>query len=93
MDQQGIWTLTPAYDLTYVRVASGHQMSLNKKNKEFNRDDIIKLGKSIDIKTNKTLQIIEEVESAAKKFLHYADEVSLSEDFAKGVMRNFKWFL
>jgi hypothetical protein len=33
------------------------------------------------------------VETSAKKFLRYAEEVSLPEDFAEGVMRNFNWYL
>jgi serine/threonine-protein kinase HipA len=93
MNQQGIWTLAPAYDLNYVRVPNGHQMSLNNKNMGFTKEDIINLGKGMDIKAHKTHRIIEEVELSARKFLTYADEVSLPEDFAQGVMRNFNWYL
>lgn len=93
MDQDGVWKLAPAYDLNYVRLPSGHQMSINKKNKGFSKEDIINLGRIVDIKPHKTLQIIKEVETSAKNFLQYADEVSLAEDFSAGVMRNFNWYL
>lgn len=95
MDRQGLWTLSPAYDLNYVRIpnGSGHQMSINNKNKNFTKEDLIGLGKGIDIKANKTLQIIEEVESSARKFLKFADEVNLDVDFSEGVERNFNWYL
>lgn len=93
MDQQGIWTLSPAYDLTYVRVKNGHQMSIHNKNQNFNKDDLISLGKSADIKSHKTMQIIEEVELSAKRFLEFAEEIALPMDFAQGIKRNFQFLL
>lgn len=93
MDQQGKWTLSPAYDLTYARVKNGHQMSIHNKNQNFNKDDLISLGKSVDIKPHKTLQIIEDVELSAKRFLDFAEEIALSMDFAQGIERNFQFLI
>ena len=93
MNQQGTWTLAPAYDLTYVRVKSGHQMSINNKNKNFIKDDLLVLGKGVDIKSHKILQMIEDVENSAGKFLQLAEEVDLPMDFADGIARNFHYFL
>jgi hypothetical protein len=47
----------------------------------------------VDIKETKARHIIEEVTTSAKKFLNFADEVALDEDFATGVMGNFNWYL
>jgi serine/threonine-protein kinase HipA len=93
MDQKGSWMLAPAYDLNYVKVSGGHQMSLNQKNENFLLKDILFLARSVDIKETKARHIIEEVTTSAKKFLNFADEVALDEDFATGVMGNFNWYL
>ncbi len=93
MNQQGVWTLAPAYDLTYVRVKNGHQMSINNKNKNFNKDDLLALGKGVDIKSHKILQMIEDVENSAGKFLQLSDEVDLPMDFAEGIAKNFHYLL
>jgi len=50
MNQKGSWCLAPAYDLNYVRVKNGHQMSLNGKNQKIIIDDLFMLASKNDIK-------------------------------------------
>jgi serine/threonine-protein kinase HipA len=91
MDKKGNWEISPAYDLNYCRVSSGHQMSINGKNRNIQREDLISLANFVDIKKAKANAIIETVQSSARKYLSYAEEVSLPMDFARGVYRNFNF--
>lgn len=89
MDKDGIWKISPAYDLNYVLTPYGHQMSINGKNSDIAIEDLLALANSIDIKKKKASNIIEEVTESAKKYLHFANSIELPEDFAEGVFRNF----
>jgi serine/threonine-protein kinase HipA len=91
MDKSGKWMASPAYDLNYVHSRYGHQMSINGKNDNIKREDLLHLAKSIDIKNKKALSIIDEVMTAAKKYLQYANQVNLAEDFAEGIFKNFNF--
>jgi len=55
MDKSGQWHLSPAYDVIYSYNPGGdytskHQMSINGKRDDFFKDDLILLGKEINIK-------------------------------------------
>lgn len=89
MDKRGKWKLSPAYDLTYVIVKNGHQMSINGKNQSILKEDILELGKFIGLKTKKILKIIDDVEKASKLFVKFAKDIDLPDDFAKGISNNF----
>lgn len=89
MDQQGNWKLSPAYDLNFVRVKNGHQMSINGKNQDITKEDLLALGKYIGIKERKTKAIIQEVTSTAQQFLYYCEKHELPRDFAQGIARHF----
>ncbi|NOQ90007.1 MAG: type II toxin-antitoxin system HipA family toxin, partial [Gammaproteobacteria bacterium] len=54
MDKTGQWSLSPAYDVTYSHNPAGawtnqHQMSINGKRDDFDREDLIAIGKSISL--------------------------------------------
>jgi serine/threonine-protein kinase HipA len=53
MDNEGRWSLAPAYDLTHAK-GSGftrhHQMTLGGKSDDFRRSDLVQLGASMGIK-------------------------------------------
>ncbi|TES87972.1 MAG: type II toxin-antitoxin system HipA family toxin [Desulfobacteraceae bacterium] len=56
MDKSGQWHLSPAYDVIYSYNPGGdytskHQMSINGKRDDFFKDDLILLGKEINIKS------------------------------------------
>jgi serine/threonine-protein kinase HipA len=89
MNQKGNWKMSPAYDLNYVRVKTGHQMSLGGKNQNITINDLIEVGKRFDIKEAKVRKMIGEVIEAANSFMNLAKEIDLPIDFAEGVKRNF----
>lgn len=90
MNQDGKWKLAPAYDLTYVPVESGHQMSINNKNQGITREDLTLLGKFIGLKNKKIDKVINEVLEASSLFKEEAIKIGLPEDFVEGIARNFR---
>lgn len=55
MDTDGVWKLSPAFDMTYAYNVNGgytshHQMTINGKDDDFSRDDLMKMAESINLK-------------------------------------------
>lgn len=68
MNKHGGWHLAPAYDIIYAYNPAGkftslHQMSINNKRDDLQRDDLLKVGELMNIKRRKQIleQIISEV--------------------------------
>ena len=77
MDKQGQWRLSPAFDVVYSYNPAGdwtaqHQMSLNGKRDNFDRDDLFAFAKVAGIKTAKASAILEEVVAAVTKWREFA---------------------
>lgn len=67
MDQHGLWRLAPAYDLCFSYKPGGrwtgqHQLSLNGKQDDFTRQDLLTVGERMGIR--RCNEIIEEVAEA-----------------------------
>lgn len=76
MDKNGKWSLAPAYDVTFAydpknKWMKSHQMSINGKFDDINRNDILALAKNMSIK------------KANQKIENIIDIVSRWKDFAK----------
>lgn len=84
MDEQGKWSFAPAYDLTFSFGPGGHQstMVLGEGNAP-DRTHLRKLAKEFSIK--KPEHIIDEVETALRKWPVIAKETGVMEDSAKMV--------
>ena len=77
MDESGKWSLAPAYDVTYAydpksKWMKSHQMSVNGKYDEINRNDILALAKNMNIKKanekiDKIIDVVSNWNSFAKK--------------------------
>jgi serine/threonine-protein kinase HipA len=69
MHQDGRWTLTPAYDLTFAKGAGftkRHQMSLRGKREDIRLSDLLELGEEMTIRRPRS--IIDEVRDAVADF-------------------------
>jgi serine/threonine-protein kinase HipA len=84
MDGQGNWSFAPAYDLTFSFGPGGHQstMVLGKGNAP-DRKHLVKLAGEFSIK--KPERIIDEVETAIRKWPHIAKETGVTAESAKMV--------
>lgn len=76
MDQNGKWSLSPAYDITY-NYASAHCTGINNKINNITRYDIQTAGNSLDI--DKPYQILELVQDTFLKFERYAKDLDVSK--------------
>lgn len=84
MDKKGYWSLSPAYDVTFAydltnEWLKSHQMSINGKTTEFNKEDLIQCGKTMDIKVSKCHKIIDEIYDVVQNFDSIARSVNIKE--------------
>ena len=94
MDMKGVWSLAPAYDVTYAYEPnnywlSKHQMSVNGKVENIKLDDIYQSGQKMNINRRKITGIVDDVKSAMLKWQICAEEARLREDIFTEVKRNF----
>lgn len=75
MDKNGQWSLSPAYDVIYAHNPTGdwtnrHQMSINGKRDDFIRDDLLSIGREMNIKS--CAAIIDEIVEVVSNWAEYA---------------------
>ena len=80
MDRAGVWSLSPAFDMTYAYDPSGkwtrvHQIRLNGKQGDFTMSDVINFGKKCNLSEKevkevvaKTVDVFAGFETLAKEF-------------------------
>jgi serine/threonine-protein kinase HipA len=86
MDQQGEWSLAPAFDVTYSYNPSGswtatHQMTLNGKRDGFTTEDFATCAKAAVMKRGRAATIIEEVQTAVMRWPEFAAEARLADEW------------
>jgi serine/threonine-protein kinase HipA len=82
MDQNGKWSLAPAYDLTFAYNPEGHwthkhQMTINGKRDHFEQEDFFAVAKRFSIPTERAHTIIQEVASAVERWPEFANEAGV----------------
>jgi serine/threonine-protein kinase HipA len=83
MNKDGKWRLSPAYDVIYSYNPSGkwtsrHQMSVNGKRDDFNREDLLKVAGEMNIKTAR--DIIERVNQAINEWPEIAKDCGVDKE-------------
>ena len=82
MDNTGQWVLSPAFDLTYAHgnnFTARHQMTINGKDVEISRDDLLRLADKLDI--DDAEECIDEVKEAVSNWRSFANHAKLSKPF------------
>jgi Uncharacterized protein related to capsule biosynthesis enzymes len=93
MAPDGIWRLSPAYDLTYGVELSApaymnrHSIPINGKTEEITREDLEIVAMRNDIPDYKSL--IDTVRSAIGKFKEYAMELNIDEQLTDNIAADF----
>lgn len=80
MDTNGIWNLSPAYDITYSNGAGytkNHQLSLNGKTNDFTIKDILGLAKKHSIKESVAKEYLEQIIEVFSGFKNRAGELDI----------------
>lgn len=83
LNKEGIWCLSPAYDITFA-YAPTHTTSINNKIRNITRADIQTAGNNLDI--DKPLQMLEHIQDTFVNFKKYANELDVSEKKMKEVL-------
>jgi len=97
MDRHGIWSLAPAYDLTYSYKASSkwvsqHQMSMQGKRDQFTLEDFKECGKRVNLVRGRAETIVKEISDAVQGWKQIAQEVGLEEKTIEYIYKQFRLF-
>ncbi len=81
MDQSGVWRLSPAYDVTYSYNPTGiwtssHQMLINGKSEQIEREDLLEVAKKINYK--KGAESIDRIIGVISNWEMYANNAGIS---------------
>ena len=90
MNRRGQWRLSPAFDVVYSYNPSGiwtsrHQLSMNGKRDNFEREDLIAFTRTGGMKRTKANELIDEIGTAVAKWKAYADEARVKPTHVKAV--------
>lgn len=93
MNHDGVWRLSPAYDLTYSvdltapAYSNRHSLTVNGKNEDITREDLETVGQNNDIQDYKAL--IDTVAGAVAKFEDYARELGIDGKLITAIKADF----
>lgn len=93
MTSDGVWRLSPAYDLTYSVELSlpaymnRHSMTINGKNENITREDLELIAQRNDIQDYKSL--IDMVNNAVGKFKEYTKELKIDQQLIDRIESDF----
>jgi serine/threonine-protein kinase HipA len=95
MNQQGLWSLAPAYDVTYSFNPFGdwtaqHQMSINGKRDDFILDDLRACAATVMMKRGRDKIIISEVAWAIRQWPSYAQTAQANINWTELIRANFR---
>jgi len=93
MDKQGVWKLSPAYDITYSYNPTGiwtsmHQMSINGKRDHFTMQDLQRVGGMISYKDHNTA--IKHTIEVVKNWKFYANKAGIPKNQADRLEKAFR---
>ncbi|MDR1381798.1 MAG: HipA domain-containing protein [Tannerella sp.] len=93
MNRDGVWRLSPAYDLTYSvdltapAYSNRHSLTVNGKNEDIVRRDLETVGRNNDIQNYKTLT--DTVADAVAGFEDYAGELNMDKKLIERIKADF----
>ena len=95
MNQQGEWSLAPAFDVTYSYNPAGswtatHQMTLNGKRDGFVLADFDACAKAAVMKRGRAATIIEEVQAAVRRWPEFAAEARLADEWRDKIQKTHR---
>ena len=95
MNQQGEWSLAPAFDVTYSYNPSDswtatHQMTLNGKRDGFALADFEACAKAAVMKRGRAATIIEEVQATVNRWPEFAAEARLADEWRDKIQKTHR---
>lgn len=95
MDQQGRWSLAPAFDVIYSYNPSGiwtatHQMTMNGKRDGFTLEDFRACAKHALMKRGRAETIIEEVRAAVRRWTEFAAQAQIADIWTNQIKKTHR---
>lgn len=92
MNQEGAWSLAPAFDVTYSYNPVGawtgtHQMTVNGKRDGFSLADLDACAKSAMMKRGRAKAILAEVQAAVERWPEFAAKAKLTDEVNDKIQR------
>jgi serine/threonine-protein kinase HipA len=92
MDRSGIWSLSPAFDMTYSYNPVGdwtgiHQMMLNGKRDNFSIEDFQACARNISMKSGRAEEILQQVQKVILRWMEFARKAGVPNEFAKKIAK------
>lgn len=93
MDKTGVWTLCPAYDITFTYdpdelFGDRHKMKINGKQQGFTMDDFLQVADNMGI--NKPNEIIKQVLDAVYRWSDFAKQADVRPDIIRFIQNTIK---
>ncbi|WP_066625691.1 type II toxin-antitoxin system HipA family toxin [Brevundimonas vesicularis] len=90
MDREGVWSLAPAYDVTWAMDPTNkwlrqHQMSVNGRRDDFTRADLEACAATASINAARARAIIDEVVATVADWPRFAAEAEVDEAMRKSI--------
>ena len=90
MDRAGVWSLAPAFDVTYAWNPEGawtgaHQMSVNGKRRDISDDDLLAAARAAGLKPRRAREAIDRVRAAVARWPDFAAAAGVRDDFASAI--------
>ncbi len=98
MDKRGQWRLSPAFDVSYSYNPSGawtsrHQMSLNAKRDDFEKEDLLAFALAAGLKKAKAISLLTDVSDSVKNWPRHAKNAGLPPRDIERVQSAFRLHL
>ena len=93
MDRSGEWDLSPAYDLCHAEGSNFtrfHQLSINGKTSDFNREDLKHLAKYAGLPRRKEIQILERTQDSFANWEKTATDLGIPERLKRHVLSTIR---
>ena len=96
MNQDGEWSLSPAFDMTYSHNPAGkwtdrHQMTVNGKRDHFTKEDLLLVAASSDLKGAE--QVIQEVLDAVKQWPEFAGQAGVDKQRIEQIAKHHRVYI
>ena len=93
MNRRGNWRLSPAFDISYAwdprgEWTSRHQMSVNGKRDEIEREDLIALANLASIKKARVNEMVDSVIETVGRWPDFAEKAGISDARAAEIQAN-----
>ena len=92
MDREGMWKLSPAYDLTFAynpsnRWLRGHQITVNGRTSDISDEDMLTCGRKMNLNKAFCIKVIRDTRDVVGEWPQYAEGCGIGGDTIRTIDR------